>query len=289
MADIIALDTEYPASPQQIVLRLCTKCNQELPIERFCRHKNGPGGLNWTCKACKSLAAKHYRAENEGAIKSAKKDYRDANPDKIRRQKAASRAKHAETIKAKKRAYFRENREAITARKQVRRTDADRVAKKEYNLTYRSTNLERIKAKGAIRRESQRDKLRAQAREYYHATKSDRALKRKEQTKRSRQKARKERPEQIREYKNRRRARKSEGGHHTAEDIVTLFLLQSAKCAHLWCRKSLKLGYEVDHVMPLAKGGSNAKTNIQLLCMPCNRSKGARHPVDHAQLNGMLL
>ena len=28
--------------------------------------------------------------------------------------------------------------------------------------------------------------------------------------------------------------------------------------------------------MPVSKGGTNDKENLQLLCRPCNRSKGAK-------------
>jgi 5-methylcytosine-specific restriction endonuclease McrA len=32
---------------------------------------------------------------------------------------------------------------------------------------------------------------------------------------------------------------------------------------------------ELDHIIPLAMGGSNTARNIQVLCERCNREKGA--------------
>jgi hypothetical protein len=34
-------------------------------------------------------------------------------------------------------------------------------------------------------------------------------------------------------------------------------------------------GIEYDHVIPVSRGGSSGVNNIQILCMPCNRAKGA--------------
>ena len=31
--------------------------------------------------------------------------------------------------------------------------------------------------------------------------------------------------------------------------------------------------YEIDHIVPLHKGGTNAPSNLQLLCSPCHRRK----------------
>ncbi|HXJ61968.1 MAG TPA: HNH endonuclease signature motif containing protein [Verrucomicrobiae bacterium] len=79
------------------------------------------------------------------------------------------------------------------------------------------------------------------------------------------------------------------GGNFQRRHIEALLKRQRGRCANPACRASLKAKYHVDHVMPLKLGGSNSHRNIQLLCPPCNLRKGAEHPVDFAQRNGLLL
>lgn len=95
-------------------------------------------------------------------------------------------------------------------------------------------------------------------------------------------------PEKRKALNHNRRARKLNAeGSHTAADIQQLLVLQKSKCAV--CRTSIKNGYHVDHVIPLALNGGNGKDNLQLLCPSCNCSKGAKNPVDFMQERGMLL
>ena len=68
--------------------------------------------------------------------------------------------------------------------------------------------------------------------------------------------------------------------------IKSLFVLQRGMCAY--CKAKIST-YHVDHIIPLASGGSNDKHNIQLLCPPCNQGKRAKHPIDFAQQMGLLL
>lgn len=44
------------------------------------------------------------------------------------------------------------------------------------------------------------------------------------------------------------------------------------------CGRSAEDGVklEIDHIQPLAKGGHNAESNLQTVCMDCNRGKGAK-------------
>lgn len=93
----------------------------------------------------------------------------------------------------------------------------------------------------------------------------------------------------IQRNRNRRATQRAAKGKHTLEDIALLMKKQRAKCAHPWCRKSLKTNCNVDHIIALARGGSNDRQNLQLLCPTCNQKKHAKHPIDFAQENGMLL
>ncbi len=101
---------------------------------------------------------------------------------------------------------------------------------------------------------------------------------------------RKANPEKKRAAHHNREARKrAAGGAHTGEDIIWLREKQKNKCAHSWCRASLADRYHLDHRIPVAKGGSNDRKNLQLLCVPCNLEKHAKDPIDFAQQNGLLL
>ena len=57
------------------------------------------------------------------------------------------------------------------------------------------------------------------------------------------------------------------------QDIKTrVWQRDEGKCVN--CGSNEKLEY--DHIIPVVKGGANTFRNIQLLCEPCNRSKGAK-------------
>lgn len=96
-------------------------------------------------------------------------------------------------------------------------------------------------------------------------------------------------PDRKRAVENRRRARKyAAGGSYTASDIAELFKHQRGRCAY--CPTALtKKNRHIDHIEPIARGGTNDRSNLQLLCQPCNSSKGARDPIVFAQSIGRLL
>lgn len=76
-------------------------------------------------------------------------------------------------------------------------------------------------------------------------------------------------------------ARKSgNGGTHTQTDVQTQYKRQKARC--FYCHKPLGEQYDIDHVVPLALGGSNGPENLVVACPLCNGRKHAKHPMDFA-------
>lgn len=95
--------------------------------------------------------------------------------------------------------------------------------------------------------------------------------------------------EHMRRHARKRRAQKhGSNGTHTAADLAEILKVQGNRCAY--CRADLRHQQKhVDHIKPLALGGSNARANLQYLCRPCNQSKSARDPIDYARSLGRLL
>ena len=80
-------------------------------------------------------------------------------------------------------------------------------------------------------------------------------------------------------YSRNRRAKKiGNGGVHTAADIKAQYDRQRGKC--FYCGRDVGDNYHVDHVVPLALGGSNGPENLVIACPECNGKKRAKHPMD---------
>ena len=161
-----------------------------------------------------------------------------------------------ECVLAKCASYRAEHAEAISERRKVLRN------------ARRSAHREEFNARRALYREQHKDRLNAANRRRYAANPAKEC-------------ARKHlafvaHPEKYLAWTRNYRARALAAlGSHTAEDIAQQFERQSGLC--YWCGQ--KVGrYHVDHVIPLAKGGSNGPENLVIACASCNHSKGAKLP-----------
>lgn len=89
--------------------------------------------------------------------------------------------------------------------------------------------------------------------------------------------------------RNRRARKRNAGGYHTHLDVLDILKRQNFRCVE--CGKSVRKreSRHVDHVMPIALGGSNWPSNLQVLCAPCNLSKNDTDPIVWAKRKGRLL
>ena len=151
---------------------------------------------------------------------------------------------------------------------------------KEYAAKYRLENAEKRKKAQDAWREKNLEQQRVYKQNYY--------LENKESVTARVDAWREKNPDIYRTWFENRRARKlAVGGKLTLGLSFKLFELQKGKCA--CCKKPLGSDYHMDHIIPLALGGSNTDDNIQLLRAKCNKQKGAKHPIDFMQQRGFLL
>lgn len=91
--------------------------------------------------------------------------------------------------------------------------------------------------------------------------------------------------------KNRRYAERNAEGKLSVGIRGKLLELQKGCCTI--CKNKLVLTgerkYHLDHIVPIARGGTNYDENIQLLCFDCNVSKSDKESLSFMQSKGYLL
>ena len=162
--------------------------------------------------------------------------------------------KERESARERQRRYYARHREAIKARQ---KPEAARARSARYRARHPREVLER----GARWRDANRDHARRYLREWRQANRDAK-----------------------RGQDHRRRARKAgAAGRCSAADLEVVRRILGAAC--------LRCGavgvVQVDHVIPLAVGGTNHPTNLQLLCGSCNAAKGARSRADHRGIRSL--
>jgi 5-methylcytosine-specific restriction endonuclease McrA len=161
---------------------------------------------------------------------------------------------------------------------------------------YYANNREAFKVKNAERHAAHKERNNALCRDYYHQNKETEKVRKKAwyaaNKERMQEKSRRWRANNplavnVIYNANRRARRKGNGGTYTAKDVRDLLQLQKGRCSY--CKKKMNGEYQVDHIVPLSRGGSNDRKNLQIVCPPCNLAKHGNDPIDHARTLGLLL
>jgi 5-methylcytosine-specific restriction endonuclease McrA len=131
----------------------------------------------------------------------------------------------------------------------------------------RPVDKESQRAAGKRYRERNRERVRESQRRYYENN-HERVL----QTKRTHYEANRE--AWVTYVRNRRALQRSAEGTHTLAEVRKMLDDQGGVCAY--CECEIGDSYQVDHMVPLSRGGRNDWTNLAVVCEWCNNSKNAK-------------
>lgn len=229
-------------------MKKCSKCKTNKSLDDFQRNRSKPDGLQTQCRKCmnesnRQSAARHIEKKRERTC-----EYDRTHAEERRAYRAAWRKANAERIKARNAAYRAANADKIKAynTEYTARTAEDRKAKYRANPEPTKQRVRKYQQRNA-------EKVRQKAREWREAN-----------------------PERYRVHMKagaaRRRTRMAELETYTVTE-KDLRRILSSPCAVPGCTSD---EIQVDHVIPVTRGGSHGIGNFQALCRSHNASKGAR-------------
>lgn len=202
------------------------------------------------CVSCSRESTKAYRERHPQRAKESSRLSRVKHADARREDNKRWRDANKDQIAEAKRKYREENKEKVAAAKaRYYMENKDAINKK--TKQHRLENIEHYAANQKKWRENNRDLVRLLNR-------------------------------------NRKIRKRNAEGSHDVSDIKRILLLQRKTCASCY-KKLVGKEYHVDHIYPLALGGSNWPSNLQILCPPCNMSKGAKPPEEFYAERGFLI
>lgn len=119
------------------------------------------------------------------------------------------------------------------------------------------------------RRKNHKDKINKRLREQRNTPEG------KERIKANYKRMKEKHPEKIQAWKRASRHKRRESKSHinaaTFKEVTQWLLEQPKKCSYCWrdCHKD----YQLDHIVPLSKGGTHTIDNFTIACPTCNNSK----------------
>ena len=253
-----------------IQTKTCCKCKEEKETSLFAKNKNNRDGLEFKCKACRSL----YHLERKERNKEKNKDF-VPDPNKTKRCNVCKKVKthpefiikrimdsglgscclECDAIRWKK--YISDNKEHIT----------------QYKKNYFANNFDEIQVKYKARYEDNKETIIAKTKAYVQAHK--------EETKIRQRDYHVNHLEEARMHRHTRKAR-VKGAKIEQVSATKVYERDSYICGICGepIDKNLKhpdpMSCSLDHIIPLSKGGEHSMANTQPAHLVCNLSKGNR-------------
>lgn len=229
-------------------MKHCKKCDTTKSLDEFHNNKSAKGGKASYCKPCWNAYMRDQAVKHSDRKNAKTAEWYQNNKERKKAQVAEWRAANADHLKAQRAAYREANREKLreAGREYTARTSDRRKAE------YRA-NPEPAKARSKAWQAKNIDKVVERNRRWREAN-----------------------PERYREHMRmgsaRRRARMA---LLPTFDLAPKDLrrILASSCAVDGCESR---DIHIDHIIPIARGGSHGVGNLQALCASHNSSKGAR-------------
>jgi 5-methylcytosine-specific restriction endonuclease McrA len=228
------------------------------------------GHIDWrltdsgSCMECNRQAAVDFYWEDPEAGRQRTTDYRLANPEKVRETQYNYYWRNPELARARSRDDYARNgeRRRFTARSWKKR---NKPHVKFYTHNWRMDHAEHISDYNQTYRTENAAAISITQRIYRNSHKAEHAC----------------------NERNRRARKVNAEGSHNKDDVIRILAMQKHRCAY--CRVVLHSKFHVDHIFPLALGGSDWPSNLQCLCVKCNLRKNKLKPEVFARRIGLLI
>ena len=252
----------YDVMAEPTLTKLCTKCKVEKSIDEFSRRKDEH---RFWCRAC---AKSYYQSHQEETLAQKKQYYQDNKEEK----KALSNKYYEDNKEAKKayaEQYRKDNREKINEYLKQYYIDNEEDQKVQRKQYYKDNKVEITTLRKRYRKDNKA--YISEWMKQYQQTPNGKAASKKNSHKRRAQKA---------------------GVGYENFNPNNIFKRDGYRCQ--LCGKKTRPDYNrfhplfpnLDHIVPLNKGGSHTKKNTQCLCRLCNMIKHDTGKGDQLRLFG---
>lgn len=235
------------------ITKICTKCNIEKSVDEFCKKANCRDEFCCWCKACNKLYYQIHKKE----ILAQKKQYYEDHREDIKAQSIQYYEDNKDKKKLYAKQYHKNNKEKINA--YLKRYYEDNKEKScIWSKQYYRDNKKEIKAYVKQYRKDNKEHISVWMKQYGQTPKGKAADKK---------------------SKQKRRAQKM-GVNYEDFNSSEVFERDGYRCQ--LCGKKTRPDYKnpyhplypnLDHIIPLSKGGEHSKQNTQCLCRRCNMKK----------------
>lgn len=235
----------------ETISKKCTNCDKTKDISMFGKRKSSKDGLNNSCKVCSSNYMKEYQKKNEEILKEYRKEYVVKNKEKRKEYRNEYNKKNKLKISDDKKKFYRKNKKKIGQKSKEHRENNKEYYVK-YNKSYRCDNkeyLSKYKKEYGKTEVGRMSILNAcHKRRDIKFSKSDGTI-----------------PQHM--------------NYPLTKELQDLLDRQDNKCNNCKCKISReKKNIQLDHHIPISRGGHHSISNVVFLCNACNLTKGAKVP-----------